>query len=169
MQPVQMTEAPAQILNFTVSTSFGTAILPGDVVIVTSSAGFLNVFTSGAIPVGVCAELVPASLSSAKRVGVYADPDQAFVVQMSTATAASVVGSGLGITTTSTSVGVNRSRMMAGVVAPTAFGNQAASTSTLRVMSVHPIEGIDGSTGIPANTKLLVKFNLHQFGILLTT
>ena len=165
-----MTESPAQISMYTVSTSFGSAILPGDAVVMTSSAGFLILYTSGATPVGVAAESAAASLSSAKRIGVYADPDQAFVVQLSTAQTMSGIGGNIGITTTSTQVLTTpiRSRMMRGVVAPV-FGNAAVSTGALRIMAIHPIEGIDGSTGVPANSKLIVKFNLHSFGNQLTT
>ena len=163
-----MTEASGQIGLYTVSTSFGTAILPGDAVVMTSSAGFLVLYTSGATPIGVAAENAVASLSSAKRIGVYHDPDQVFVIQHSSASTPPGIGGVVGITTTSTSIGVTRSRMMAGVVAPV-FGNAAVSTGALRIVGVHPIELIDGSTGIPANTKLLVKFNLHSFGNQLTT
>lgn len=170
LQPVQMTEAGGTLTPYTVSTSFGSAILPGDAVVMTSSAGFLTLYTSGATPVGVAAESIPASLSSARRCLVYADPDQTFVVQLSTAQAAAGIGGNIGITTTSTQVLSTpiRSRMMAGVVAPV-FGNAAVSTGALRIMGIHPIEGIDGSTGLPANTKLIVKFNLHSYGNQLTT
>jgi hypothetical protein len=118
----------------------------------------------------VAAESIPASLSSARKCLVYMDPDQAFVIQQSTASAAAGVGGVIGITTTSTQVLTTpiRSRMQSGVVAPV-FGNAAVSTGALRVMAVHPIELIDGSTGIPASTKLIVKFNLHAYGNQLTT
>ena len=161
-QPAQGAESPMHILNYTVSTSFGSAILPGDAVVVTSSQGFLIAYTSGAATVvGVAAGSVAASLSSAARIPVYADPDQIYVVQLSTAVAAGtgLVGMGIGITTTSTQVLTTpiRSRMMAGVTAPSLLSTQA-----LKVVGIHPIENIDGSTGTPANSKLLVKFNLHN-------
>lgn len=160
-QPAEGAASPMQVQQYVVSTSFGTAVLPGDVVSVTSSQGFMIVYTSGdGNVIGVSAQLIPASLSSARRCSVYSDPDGVFVTQLSTAVAAGtgLVGMGIGITTTSTSIGVDRSRMMAGATAPI-----VSTTAALRVLGIHPIEGIDGSTGTPANSKLLVKFNRHIF------
>ena len=156
----------ADVNQYVVSTSFGTQIFPGDMMVVTSSQGFIVPYTSGAgFIIGVAAGgTSAASLSSAVRIPIYDNPDQVFVVQLTTLTS-TLVGLGTNIATSvAGSTAINRSAMMVGSVAPV-----IGSTAPLRCIGVHPIENIDGTTGVPANSKVLVRITQHALSGQLTT
>lgn len=161
-QPAENAWTPATIGMYVVSTSYGTQIFPGDMLIMTSSQGFVKVYTSGDAQIlGAAADGCPASLTSATRIPVYNSPEQVYVAQLSTAIAAGTghIGLAIGIVTSASgSTTTNRSKQMVGATAPL-----ISSTAPLRIVGVHPIEGIDGSTGIPANSKVLVKPQIQAF------
>lgn len=161
LQPVENAWTPAPVGLYTVSTSFGSQIFPGDVLTVTSSAGFVQLYTSGvANPViGVAAHGVAASLTSATKVQVYNSPEQIYVALKSTAEVTGIVGM---FTNVLTSLGGNttrnRSQMMVGG-AP----SLSSTSGILKVVAINPIETEDGTTGLPANRKVNVRIGLHAF------
>lgn len=166
-QPAENGWCLPTIGQYVVSTSFGSQVFVGDMMCMTSSSGFVTVYTSGAAtPIGAAAEGCPASLTSATRIAVYNAPDQVYVVQQSTASTVTGIGLGIGIVTSASgSTVTGRSKQMCGVVAPT-----VSTTNPLRVVGVHPIEGIDGTTGVPANAKLLVRLAVQPYaGMPVTT
>lgn len=143
------------------STSFTSQIFPGDILTVTSSAGFVQVYTSGtANPViGVAAGGCAASLTSATKIPVYNSPEQIYVALKSTAEATGLVGMFTNVLTSQAgSTTRNRSGQMVGG-AP----SLSSTSGILKVVAINPIETEDGSTGLPANRKVNVRIGIHAF------
>lgn len=167
-QPVEGGWSVPTVGQYTVSTSFGSAIFPGDILTVTTSAGFLQVYTSASANpvVGVAAQGCGASLTSATKLLVYNSPHQMYVGLKSTAEVTGIIGQFVNVlTSVAGSATRNRSNQMIGG-AP----SLSSTSGILKVVGINPIEAEDGSTGIPANRKLNVMIGLHAFaGQFLTT
>jgi hypothetical protein len=161
LQPVENAWTPAPTALYTVSTSFGSQIFPGDVLIVTTSAGFLTLFTTGKETqvIGVAAAGCPASLTSATKIPVYNSPEQVFVALKSTAEATGAIGLYTNVlTSVSGSTTRNRSAMMIGSASAPSI---TTTGGCIKIVGIHPIETEDGTTGLPANRKVLVRFGIH--------
>lgn len=161
LQPVENAWTPAPVGLYTVSTSFGSQIFPGDVLTVTSSAGFVIVYTSASANpvVGVAAAGCAAVLTSATKIGVYNSPEQIYVALKSTAEVTGLVGLFTNVlTSVAGNTTRNRSSMMVGG-AP----SLSSTSGILKVVAINPIETEDGTTGLPANRKVNVRIGIHAF------
>lgn len=167
--------------GYVVSSSFGSNVFAGDLMVVTSSAGYVipygGVGTSGASNViGVAAHFLPtvtagttgqitAGAVQAANLLIYNDPDQLFVVQDngSTALTGLVIGNVIDVSASGAgSTTLGRSKMQ---LATSAVGNAASSFGAMKVVGLHPIEqGFGSSTGGTQiqQRKWLVKINRHS-------
>src|SRR3989442_8813507 len=125
-QPVEQGTAMAKTGQYMVSSSFGSPVFKGDLMIITTSAGFVVPSTAvgvagaagiqGGNVVGVSAQFLPTVTSGSTgwitarapftyNLLVYDHPDQVFVVQDNGSTAITSVAVGLNIDVTSTLAG----------------------------------------------------------------
>ena len=169
----------APIGSYQVSTSFGTAIFSGDLVVKTTD-GFLQVAATGATGlsgtgiagvIGVAVDFLAANGGSADF-HVYDDPQQLFVVADNGNATATGVAQGaimvglnysVNVTATGTTIGTaGRSGMM--LLATTL---STVAQLPIKIVALHPIETVGGATALAFTTasgstrKWIVKLNTH--------